>query len=206
MTTIEDVKQSLTAQILENSNSNVLLHNQNEDKLEDNYTINFFPNLGSASLMHELMNSFKSKFPNNCFIAEELIHSTLVGLIPLEVDQQKIIEFMKQNIPIDLTIKYQGLNCTQKGVAFVGFAENLGLKGIRDSFTSDLSDKSLQYWGYYQNIAWATFMRFQEQAPSELYSFLLENIYTNFGKYKGRIQLLENSSRMLEGSKVIFEL
>jgi hypothetical protein len=206
LTSIDQIREETILNVKNFSKKKVKLYNTEVDKLETNYTINFFPYKKIQEKLGNVIELFKLKYPDHEYMNTNNLHITILGLISMDTQVNNIINFIKQNIPRELKFKIAGMDLSESAASFLAFSQNMDMKKVRNMFKKEVSSQVKKYWGRYEDIGWINFVRFCKKPSQSFYTYILNNINLNIGIVKGRVRLLKSSSRTLKGAETIFEL
>lgn len=206
ITGVNSIKKETIANIKNYSTKDVDIFNEDKDVFEPSYSINFFPTGNVKRKLIDTVACFKTRYPHHSYMNPDKLHVTVIGRIPITIPIDKIVKFVEKNLTPDLRFKVEGVDLSEFSVAFLSFAQNVEISKIRAKFRNEISDKIKKYQGKYESIGWINFLRFGEKPTQEFYNFVLKNLEVNFGVAKGDIKILKNSSKTLNGARVLFKL
>jgi hypothetical protein len=205
ITSLEQVKKETIKHIIECSKKKVIAFNTTTDKLDTNYTINFFPDYEMRKRLGKIIAEFKSKYTELECMDTHNLHITILGLIPMTIPIQELVAFTKNHIPTDVEFKVEGMETSESVASFLAFSQNTSLSEIRKMFREEVSEETKRYSGRYGDMGWINIARFKTKPPQQFYDDIIQNVSIDLGTTKGNIKILRNSSRMLRGAEVIFE-
>lgn len=174
-----------------------------DDSLIQNYTINCFFKEKDLTFVNILIDTLRSVDPNQLFYTPSQLHVTLLGQIDLNSDKNQIIktvqDFLDQN---KIMFHLFGVGGGKKAAFVTAYPIGFSIDKFRLKLRKVGGGKVFD--DPYEKLAWINFMRYLVKPRGEFFDVLRGKTNTDFGIVKpSTIQLLKNSSRLLNGSETV---
>ncbi|HCX25984.1 MAG: hypothetical protein UX08_C0004G0036 [Candidatus Collierbacteria bacterium GW2011_GWB1_45_35] len=177
-----------------------------DDRLDENYTINFVLDKPEWRKLYEKLTCEFEKSDSGLYVYPfERLHMTLLGRIDKRIDENRIVETLKGNlVGKTLVFKVGYLACNELGVSAVSEPE-FDLAELRNKIRKDLDIKGDDYTKYlpiYERLGWFNFIRFQDYPGEKFFETLWNMRDYQFGEFEARdVDIYLNTSRTMDPEK-----
>lgn len=172
------------------------------DEINWSYTIVLRLRDETINVIGKFIDSLKKIDSHQYYYPLNQLHMTLIGNLPIEIPQDKIISAIQKLITQEMKFALFGVGSNQLCSSISAYPVGFDLSDLRTRMRDEVGhtgDDFSVILPAYEKVCWINYMRYFRKPHVKLLEFLLAQKDTHFGTFEFEcVELYKNRSRTLD--------